>query len=146
MSVDSVPIVYALPALRESENNQTFTVNQTNNLASNTKKTIETKTESSQTPSAASNYLTENREPNTANPLVVQPSTRNEIAPAIEMPLSINSTPVTPGQQSENNQSFTVNQTNNLASNTEKTIQTKTASSQTPSAASNYLTENREPN
>ena len=146
MSVDSVPIVYALPALRESENNQTLTVNQTNNLASNTEKTIQTKTESSQTPSAASNYLTENREPNIANPIVIQASTVNEIAPAIEMPLSINSTPVTPGQQSENNQTLTVNQTNNLASNTEKTIQAKTASSQTPSAASNYLTENREPN
>lgn len=91
MSVDSVPIVYALPALRESENNQTLTVNETNNLASNTEKTIQTKTASSQTPSAASNYLTENREPNIANPLVVQPSTGNEIAPAIEMPLVTNS-------------------------------------------------------
>lgn len=91
MSVDSVPIVYALPALRESENNQTLTVNQTNNLASNTEKTIQTKTASSQTPSAASNYLTENREPNTANPIVIQPSTGNEIAPAIEMPLVTNS-------------------------------------------------------
>ncbi|MGB3419942.1 MAG: hypothetical protein WBA52_05785 [Dolichospermum sp.] len=91
MSVDSVPIVYALPALRESENNQTLTVNQTNNLASNTEKTIQTKTASSQTPSAASNYLTENREPNIANPIVVQPSTGNEIAPAIEMPLVTNS-------------------------------------------------------
>lgn len=91
MSVDSVPIVYALPALRESENNQTLTVNETNNLASNTEKTIQTKTASSQTPSAASNYLTENREPNTANPIVIQPSTGNEIAPAIEMPLVTNS-------------------------------------------------------
>ncbi|MEY3401925.1 MAG: hypothetical protein RLZZ86_1540, partial [Cyanobacteriota bacterium] len=52
MSVDSVPIVYALPALRESENNQTLTINQTNNLASNTQQTIQTKTESSPTPSA----------------------------------------------------------------------------------------------
>jgi hypothetical protein len=80
MSVDSVPIVYALPALRESENNQTLTINQTNNLASNTQKTIQTKTESSPTPSAQSNYFTEKREPNIANSIVIQPSTVNEIA------------------------------------------------------------------
>lgn len=91
MSVDSVPIVYALPALRESENNQTLTINQTNNLASNTQQTIQTKTESSPTPSAASNYFTEKREPNIVNPIVIQPSTVNEIAPAIEMPLVTNS-------------------------------------------------------
>jgi len=91
MSVDSVPIVYALPALRESENNEIFTVNEVNNLASNTEKTIQTKTESSQTPSAASNDLTEKREPNIANSIVIQPSTVNEIAPAIEMPLVTNS-------------------------------------------------------
>ncbi|MFN7517484.1 MAG: hypothetical protein ACK5QF_12875, partial [Dolichospermum sp.] len=72
MSVDSVPIVYALPALRESENNQTLTINQTNNLASNTQQTIQTKTESSPTPSAQSNYFTEKREPNIVNPIAIQ--------------------------------------------------------------------------
>jgi hypothetical protein len=67
------------------------TKNEVNNLASNTEKTIQTKTESSQTPSAASNDLTEKREPNIANSIVIQPSTVNEIAPAIEMPLVTNS-------------------------------------------------------
>lgn len=52
MSVDSVPIVYALPPLQESGNNERITVNQVNHLASNTDKIIQTKTESSQPLSA----------------------------------------------------------------------------------------------
>ncbi|MFM6268857.1 MAG: hypothetical protein ACKPFA_20515, partial [Dolichospermum sp.] len=140
MSVDSVPIVYALPALRESENNQSLTENQGNKLVPNTEKTIQLKTESS-TPLTLN--AVEKKE-HIIKSILVKSSTKNEISPEIEMPLSIHSTPVTPGEKSENNEIFTVNQTNNLVSNTEKKIQLKTESL-TPLTQINY-TENRESN
>ena len=90
MSVNSIPIVYALPPLQESGNNERMTVNQVNDLESNTEKTIQAKTESSQLSSTLTNYSQENRESVIENPIVVQPSTVNEISPSIEMPLQIN--------------------------------------------------------
>ena len=71
MSVNSVPIVYALPPLQESENTERMTVNQVNYLASNTEKTIETKLESSQSPLASINDAQEKRESLTENAIVV---------------------------------------------------------------------------
>jgi hypothetical protein len=108
MSVNSVPIVYALPPLQELEKNERITVNQVNHLASNTEKMIETKIESSQSPLVTINDAQEKREPVTENPIVVQLSTVNEISSPIEMPLSMNANSVTSLQESGKNENFTV--------------------------------------
>jgi hypothetical protein len=108
MSVNSIPIVYALPRLQESENTERMTVNQVNYLASNTEKTIETKVESSQSPLVTINDAQEKRESVTENPIVVQLSTVNKISSPIEMPLSTNANSVTPLQESGKNENFTV--------------------------------------
>ena len=108
MSVNSIPIVYALPPLQESENTERMTVNQVNHLASNTEKTIETKLESSQSPLVIINDAQEKRESVTENAIVVQLSTVNEISSPIEMPLSTNANSVTPLQESGKNENFTV--------------------------------------
>ena len=132
MSVDSVPIVYALPALRESGNNESFTVNQVNNLESNTEKTIQAKTESSQLSSAPINYSQENRKSAIENSIVVQPSTVNEISPSIEMPLvnnsdsfkviSTSSTMIPSKSRSENSDSIGNNKKNNISLTQYKTV------------------------
>jgi len=108
MSVNSIPIVYALPPLQESGNNERVTVNQVNHLASNTEKKIEVKVESSQSPLVTINDTQEKREPVTENPIVVQLSRVNEISSPIEMPLSMSSNSVTPLQELGNNENFTV--------------------------------------
>jgi hypothetical protein len=108
MSVNSIPIVYALPPLQELEKNERITVNQVNHLTSNTEKKIEMKVQSSQSPLVTINDAQEKREPVTENPIVVQLSTVNEISSPIEMPLSMNANSVTPLQGSGNNENFTV--------------------------------------
>jgi len=108
MSVNSVPIVYALPPLQESENTERMTVNQVNYLASNTEKTIETKLESSQSSLVIINDAQEKGKSVTENAIVVQLSTVNEISSPIEMPLSMNVNSATPLQESGKNQNFTV--------------------------------------
>jgi len=156
MSVDSVPIVYALPPLQESEKNERITVNQVNNLESNTEKTIQTKIESSQIPSVTINYALEKREATIDHPMVVQPLMMNEIVAAIEMPLIIDldsleaiasSSASIPSKSRSKNSNFITNSKENNISLTQyqtvyplSIIDNFLSSSQTYSLINNILT------